>query len=67
LEVELLKIIQISSSRWVASSYSLVVATWKIYEALTKYFEEAKSDSKQDVGEIAINEELLIKITSTAL
>uniref|UniRef100_A0A8C8RJZ3 HAT C-terminal dimerisation domain-containing protein n=1 Tax=Pelusios castaneus TaxID=367368 RepID=A0A8C8RJZ3_9SAUR len=40
LEVELLKIGRVLSTRWVSSSFRSVFAVWNIYEALVKHFEE---------------------------
>ena len=48
VEVQLLKIGRILSTRWVASSYRSVLAVWTNYEALVQHFEEAKLDPTRD-------------------
>jgi hypothetical protein len=44
LEMQLLKIGQILSTRWVASSFRSVSAVWQDYEALVRHFTNAKDD-----------------------
>jgi hypothetical protein len=47
LEIEILKIGRILSTRWVASSYKTVSAVWQDYEALVLHFEKGKSENGQ--------------------
>jgi hypothetical protein len=48
LEVELLKIHKLLSTRWVASGFPSVTGVWQNYEVLIRHFEEAKNDNTTD-------------------
>jgi len=45
LEVQLLKVGRILSTRWVPSSFRSVSAVWENYEALAEHFDQAKQDT----------------------
>jgi hypothetical protein len=67
LEVELLKIGRILSTRWVASSFCSVSAVWQNYEVSVRHFEEVKNDNISDKKEKCMYEGLQGKITSAQL
>lgn len=64
LELQLLKIGRILSTRWVASSFRTVSAVWQDFEALVHHFQEAKEDSRRSKTDRCLYEGLLRKITS---
>lgn len=64
LELQLLKIGRILSTRWVASSFCTVLAVWQDFEALVHHFQEAKEDSRRSNTDHFLYESLLRKITS---
>ena len=65
LEVQLLKVGRILSTRWVASSFRSVSAVWENYEALVEHFDQAKQDTSRDQKERCMYQGLQRKITST--
>jgi len=65
LEVQLLKVGRILSTRWVASSFRSVSAVWENYEALVEHFDQAKQDTSRDQKERCMYQGLQCKITST--
>jgi hypothetical protein len=65
LEVELLKIGRILSTRWVASRFRSVSAVWQNYEVSVRHFEEARIQGIKK--EKFMYEGLQRKITSTQL
>jgi len=65
LEVELLKIGRVLSTRWVSSSFRSVFAVWNNYAALVKHFEEATNDPTRSASDKCTYEGLKKKITST--
>ncbi|XP_030046369.1 E3 SUMO-protein ligase KIAA1586-like [Microcaecilia unicolor] len=64
LDIQLLKIGRILSTRWVASSFRSVSAVWQDYEALVLHFEEAKKDCTRDSKDRSMYDGLQRKITS---
>ncbi|XP_054834515.1 E3 SUMO-protein ligase KIAA1586-like isoform X2 [Eublepharis macularius] len=64
VEMEILKIGKILSTRWVASSYRTVLAVWQDYEALVLHFEKGRSEDGRDRKEKSTYEGLHRKITS---
>ena len=66
LEEEIFKIGRILSTRWVASSFRSVSATWNSFVALVEHFKIASSDATRDEKERSTFSGLLKKITSTA-
>ncbi|XP_028592483.2 peroxisome biogenesis factor 2 isoform X1 [Podarcis muralis] len=64
LELQLLKIGRILSTRWVASSFCTVFAVWQDYEALVYHFQEAKEDRRRSKTDRCLYEGLLRTITS---
>jgi hypothetical protein len=48
LEIQLLKIGRILSTRWAASSFRSVSAVWENFEALVWHFKEAENDPTRD-------------------
>jgi hypothetical protein len=48
LEIQLLKIVRILITRWVASSFRSVSAVWEHFEALVRHFKEAENDPTRD-------------------
>ena len=65
LEVELLKIGRVLSTRWVSSSFRAVFAVWNNYAALVNHFEEAMTDPTRSNNEKCTYEGLKKKIAST--
>lgn len=65
LDIQLLKIGRILSTRWVASSFRSVSAVWENYDALVEHFEQAKQCPSKDQKEKCTYEGLWRKITST--
>lgn len=65
LEVQILKIGRILSTRWVASSFRSVYAVWENYEILVKHFTKAQSDNTRDARDRSMYSGLLDKITSS--
>lgn len=65
LEVQILKIGRILSTRWVASSFRSVYAVWENYEVLVKHFTKAQSDNQRDTKDRSMYSGLLLKITSS--
>ncbi len=66
LEEELFKIGRILNTRWVASSFRSVLATWKSYVALVEHFNHVISDDTGDKNDKSKFSGLLKKFTSTA-
>jgi len=65
LDVQLLKIGRVLSSRWVASSFRSVSAVWENYDALVEHFQQAKQCPSRDQKDRYTYDGLLRKITST--
>jgi hypothetical protein len=66
LEIEILKIERILSTRWVASSHRTVLAVLQDYKALVLHFEKCKFENDQGRKEKCTYEGLHRKITSVA-
>jgi hypothetical protein len=65
LEIQLLKIGRILSTRWVASSFRSVSAVWENFEASVRDFKEAENDPTRDKKYRCMCQCLQRKITST--
>jgi hypothetical protein len=63
LEIQLLKIGRILSTRWVASSFHSVSAVWGNFEALVRHFKEAENDPTRNKKDRCMYQGLQRKIT----
>lgn len=64
LEIQLLKIGRVLSTRWVASSFRSVSAVWENFSALVRHFKEAENDPTRDKKDRCMYEGMHKKITS---
>jgi hypothetical protein len=62
LDIQLLKLGRILSTRWVASSFRSVSAVWENFEALARHFREAENDPTRDKKDRCMYQGLQIKL-----